>query len=360
MNAMMPKGNVPDITASQLTLIKQTYARDCNDPEFNLFIEICRQTQLNPIKKQIYCIVYNKDKSEKRQMTIITAIDGYRAIANRSGHYRPAGDDDMVWITDDAKVSSINPQGIIEARYTARKWHPMSNSWMECIGKVFWEEYAPVEEEWAYSDEKGKRVPTGKKKLTDKWAGMPRNQIMKCAEAAALRRGWPEDLSGIYVEEEMDRANVIDLTATEVLEKDKIERREAAVRGANSYALVFDEEGGIQFIEAGKVHDMACHWIGTMKTLEALDRWCGTNANSLREFWARHKADALDLKEQIEKRRKFLTIWTQDNALQHIDKEDDLQELLVWWNCLPNQIADISAVYDAFAAKRERLSVRVA
>lgn len=356
MNALV----MPDLTAPQLTLIKQTFCKDCNEPEFDLFIEVCRKVGLNPIRKQIYAIIYNKDKPDKRKMAIITGIDGYRAIANRSGLYRPAGVDDMVWITDEARKSPTNPHGIIEARYTARKWHDASKSWMDCAGIASWDEYAPIEEDWKWGDKKGERIMLGTYKLSDKWEAMPRNQIMKCAEAAALRRGWPEDLSGTNIEEEMDRANVIDLTATEVIKKDKEERQERAIRAANTYALIFDDDSGIQFIEAGKVHDAVCHWIGTLLTRDALDRWESQNINSLREFWSRHKADALDIKEQIEKRRMYLTIWTEETALEYIGRESNLQNLIAWWNCLDNKIADIPAVYDAYAAKRERLSVKVA
>ena len=35
---------------------------------------------------------------------------------------------------------------------------------------------------------------------------MPVNQLTKCAEALALRRGWPEELGGVYVDEEMPTA----------------------------------------------------------------------------------------------------------------------------------------------------------
>ena len=115
---LAPRGGY-DMPASQLALIKQTIAKDCNTDEFNLFIEVCRQTGLNPIRKQIYCAVYSKDKPDKRQMTIITGIDGYRAIANRSGLYRPAGEEDMKWVIDDSLKSPTNPDGIVKAIYIA-------------------------------------------------------------------------------------------------------------------------------------------------------------------------------------------------------------------------------------------------
>lgn len=307
--ALMPRGGY-DISPTQLTLIKRTIAKDCNDDEFNLFVEVCKQTGLNPIRRQIYCLIYNKDKPEKRQMAIITGIDGYRAIANRSGLYRPAGTEDMVWITDDSLKSELNPAGIVEARYTAYKWHEASKTWMECQGIARWDEYAPIEEEWAWTEDeqtgKRSRKPTGKRKLSGKWISMARTMIMKCAEAAALRRGWPEDLSGTYVEEEMDRARVIDATATEIVEAEEAERKERAIRGANSYAFIFELTTGIEFVEAGRVHDRVCAHIRSLADAALVEQWEEMNRNTLREFWARHKADALDIREQIEKRKAEL------------------------------------------------------
>ena len=44
--------------------------------------------------------------------------------------------------------------------------------------------------------------------LTSTWAKMPRVMIIKCAEANAIRQGF--DISGIYIEEEIARTNVIE------------------------------------------------------------------------------------------------------------------------------------------------------
>lgn len=86
----------PQIVASgggysraQIDLIKRTVAADCDHTEFDLFMEVARRIGLDPFRKQIYAVVYNKDKPERRKMSIITGIDGYRAVAARSDRYRP-------------------------------------------------------------------------------------------------------------------------------------------------------------------------------------------------------------------------------------------------------------------------------
>ena len=44
--------------------------------------------------------MYSKDKPDKRKVTFITGIDGFRAVAARNRDYRP-GDDEPVIVYDD-------------------------------------------------------------------------------------------------------------------------------------------------------------------------------------------------------------------------------------------------------------------
>ena len=50
--------------------------------------------------------------------------------------------------------------------------------------------------------------PTDRKVLdkSGRWGDMPFLMLAKCAEAQAIRKGWPEDLSNIFVSEEIEQA----------------------------------------------------------------------------------------------------------------------------------------------------------
>ena len=68
---------------------------DLTDLEMDVFMAAAKRYELNPLANQIYPQMRNDRKSGKRQMTITTGIDGYRTLADRTGHY--AGNDDPVF-----------------------------------------------------------------------------------------------------------------------------------------------------------------------------------------------------------------------------------------------------------------------
>lgn len=293
-----------DFSGPQLQLIRTTVAADTSPQEFNLFIEVCKRVGLDPFRKQIYAVVYNKDKPDKRKMSIITGIDGFRAVADRSGKYRPDENEPEIIYREDLKDPATNPLGIEKAVVTCWKfgadgqWHPLK-------GVAFWDEFAPLTEIWEYSQEAGKKVPSGKFKLGGQWPKMGRVMISKCSEAQAIRKGWPEDLSGVYAPEEMARAEAEDKSASEIIEQHRTETRLAALNAAHSIPIQWSAGQAIEYVADGAFHDRACAFI--REAIEPqINAWRDINRHALQEFWARNKADALDVKKAIEARLSAL------------------------------------------------------
>jgi phage recombination protein Bet len=296
-----------DYTGAQMALIKRTVAKDTNADEFDLFMSIAKMKGLDPFSKQISAIVFNKAKADKRNMSVITTIDGMRAIAARSKAYRPDEDEPEFTYEPDLK-SPVNPLGLLKAR--VRIWIAdtvNAGGWKPATGVAYWEEFAPIKEEWAENPETGKFKPTGKLTLDTggNWGKMPRIMLAKCAEAQALRKAFPEDLSGLYESAELDRAQIVDVTATEIIGAFETENRLARLGLVNTVTLQLSPTSPLEPIELGKVYDRideaARDW--DLQTL----RWFeSANTNPLREFWARQQADALELKKLLEATRARL------------------------------------------------------
>jgi phage recombination protein Bet len=309
-------GEVAIFKNSDLALIRKTVAKDCLPHEFDQFIHIARAVRLDPLRRQIYAFVFGKGGNEEdRNLTVVTAIDGYRAISARSGDYRPA-DQPTQYETDPTLKSLANPHGIIRAIVTLYKW--VHGSWHPVVGEAFWDEYVPlVDDGVTWEDIPGqfhkngnpkrrKVVSADNKQVIDPkktgWIKGPRNQIAKCAEAQAHRKGWPNDFAGVYVQEEVDRLQTLDLTATEVADLAEQDDRLARIGGPDTYIIDWMDGKELCAVPGGALHDQVMAFLTTCEGEPSTVRaFRERNAVSLRQHWAIHKSDALNLKKEFER-----------------------------------------------------------
>jgi phage recombination protein Bet len=303
---------------AQLALIRRTVAKDTNQDEFDLFMEICKQHGLDPFKKHIFAQVYNKDKPDKRQMVVVISIDGYRAKAQRCGDYRPAEEETRFDLDPALKDQEINPAGLIRAVVKVFKFGP-DRVWYPVVGEARWDEFAPLDDaefDWVDTGEtwpdtgkpKKKRVAKSSKKTLKEgnWKSMPHVMLGKCAEAQALRRGWPDALSGLYVQEEMDKV-YLDMTATEAVEAYERDERLKRTASKDTIPAIFEMSEGLQLIPLGKFADRVIEHVRTLDDIAAFDFWKDQNIHGLKQYWACAPTDALELKKKLEQVRGELS-----------------------------------------------------
>jgi phage recombination protein Bet len=179
------------LTPKHLELIKTQIAKRATPEEFDLFIMMARRTRLDPLLKQLYFMKYKDNRKSQEAgcrcygectcgkavyspATYVTSIDGYRIIAHRTNDF--AGIDEPIY-TRPTPTS-------LPTHCTVKVYRKSSNRAFSATVKF--SEYT-----------------TGKQM----WASMPETMIAKVAEAHALRKAFPQDLSGIYTNDEMDQAD---------------------------------------------------------------------------------------------------------------------------------------------------------
>lgn len=163
----------------QMKVITSTIAKGATPDELQLFVATCTRTGLDPFLKQIYAVKRYDSKEKREVMAIQVGIDGLRLIAERTGKY--GGQDPIEWLDADGVWSEV---------WTGNGDHPIAAR--TAVYRKDWSHKAPAVCRWdSYAQTYGQEG-----RLMPNWAKMPDVMLGKCAEALALRRAFPAEMSG--------------------------------------------------------------------------------------------------------------------------------------------------------------------
>ena len=193
-SALAIRDDQPAFTTAQIAALRQVGVSGASEDDLQVFFHQCQRTGLDPFARQIYMIGRNQWNSATRQneirQTIQTGIDGFRLIARRASDAarEPFGYEDTLWCGPDGRWVDVwlSPDAPAAAKVTVLR------NGQRFPAVALFGEYAGLTKEG---------------KPTKMWAEKGALMLAKCAEALALRKAFPQDLSGLYTADEMARAD---------------------------------------------------------------------------------------------------------------------------------------------------------
>lgn len=178
----------PAVTSDQLELVKKTVAAGATDAELKLYLYDCARHGVHPLDRLLH---FTKRGGK---YTPITGIDLMRIRAADTG--------ECLGITDPIFIGAIKTSEF-SASVTVMRF--VQGQIASFSATARWTEYCPAQ---------------GQDHM---WQKMPHTMLGKCAEALALRKGFPKQLAGLYAREEMDQAGTTTDTPPLVVEGAKVE-----------------------------------------------------------------------------------------------------------------------------------------
>lgn len=189
-------------TVEQVAALKVLGIKDATNGDLAVYFHVARRMQLDPFTRQIYMI--NRRTKERWQdergqwqeawvakQTIQVGIDGFRVVRDRVAErtkcevefedttwFDADGREQAVWLSADAPAACR----VVLVKHSA-------------TGRPL--RYPAVLRTSSYMQTNAKGEPVSQ------WKTQPEHMIEKCCEAFATRRAFPNDFSGVYLEEEM-------------------------------------------------------------------------------------------------------------------------------------------------------------
>lgn len=187
----------PELTRERVELIKKScIPQGCSDTEFQLFIEWCRRTGLDPLLKQAYLI----ERSQNVGGNWVKRLEPQAASAGLAARVDSMPDFEGMLgaaVYEGDVIEFDHSTGAVAKHVSdPTKRGKLLGAWahLKRCGRITRPTYLSLE---------SRIQKTRDGKPTRFWETMPATMILKCAEAEQYRVAYANMFGGVYVSEEM-------------------------------------------------------------------------------------------------------------------------------------------------------------
>lgn len=185
--ALPPVAAARGIEAHQWNALKTSIFVGGSDMMVLAAWDYCQARRLDPLKKPVHIVKFWDQEAQGYKEQILEGIASHRTTADRTGKY--AGKDPVSFGPDvREKIGDLEMMFPLWAQVTIYKMVDGQRCAFPGTPIYFREFYAA---------KKGGSP-------NQQWAKRPRHMLAKCAEAAALREAFPDELGGLPTADEMD------------------------------------------------------------------------------------------------------------------------------------------------------------
>lgn len=201
---------------AQIALVSKTVAVGAPLQELAVFLHACKTLHLDPLLRQAYWI--RRRSGDEMKGALQVGIDGFRAIAERSGCY--AGSEPPRFLGQ-VEWSYKQRVVIVPERAQVVVWKIVQGHKAAFTGEAYWTEFCPAEKDaFMYSK-------------------MPRHMLAKDAEAQALRKAFPALLGSVQIsplaEGELPDGELPEVAAPRVIVEERPARRTPTAEDYTSF-----------------------------------------------------------------------------------------------------------------------------
>lgn len=168
------------ITSEQVKIARDTVAKGLDDNQFAVYLYNCQRQGVHPLDGLIVPVLRTDDGQKK--LTFVTTVDLLRSRAAETDDY--AGSDDPFF-----EYAADNEGNKKPVAATVTIWKFVHGEKCAFTATARYDEYYP-------GDKQGFM-----------WRSKPHVMLGKCAEGLAIRKAFPKQLAGLYLEEELAKEN---------------------------------------------------------------------------------------------------------------------------------------------------------